>query len=56
MIIISDTSAITSLLQINRAEILIRLYQEVIIPDDVFRELMKYHEKIPPFIRIASPG
>lgn len=39
MIIISDTTPISSLLQINELELLPKLYQQIIIPTTVFNEL-----------------
>lgn len=33
MIVVSDTTAITSLLQIGRGELLAQLYDEVVIPE-----------------------
>lgn len=47
MIIISDTSAITGLIQIHRVEILPTLYQEVVVPDKVANELQKYQAGLP---------
>lgn len=52
MIVISDTSAVTSLLQIGRLEILPALYREVIIPAEVAAELKKFHPSLPAFIRV----
>jgi len=54
MIIVSDTSAITSLLQIGRLEILPTLYQDVIIPQEVGDELRRFHAALPPFIRVLN--
>ncbi len=54
MIVVSDTSAITTLLQIGRSEILERLFGEVLIPDAVERELLRFHSRIPEFIRVQS--
>lgn len=54
MIIVSDTTAITSLVQINQIEILRQLFGEVLIPPAVHRELLAYHEDLPDFIRISS--
>lgn len=54
MIIVSDTSAITSLLQIGRVEILTQLYQEVVIPSEVAVELRRYHPALPGFIRVLQ--
>jgi len=39
MIIVSDTSPITNLMQIGQLEILEKLYSEIIIPAEVFKEL-----------------
>ena len=54
MIIVSDTSAITSLLQIHQEHILAELYQEVIVPTEVANELLKYHRMLPGFIKVLS--
>ena len=52
MIIVSDTSAITALIQIRRAEILTQLYQSVIIPTEVEQELRRHHAGLPAFIQV----
>jgi predicted nucleic acid-binding protein len=52
MIIVSDTSAVTSLLQIGRLTILSSLYQEVVIPVEVADELRRFHPMLPDFIRV----
>jgi uncharacterized protein len=54
MIVISDTSAITSLLQVHRVEILARLYQEIVIPEEVAVELEQYHAALPAFIQVRA--
>lgn len=54
MIIVSDTSAVTSLLQIGRAQVLPQLYQEVVIPSEVASELQRYHATLPAFLRILQ--
>lgn len=54
MIIISDTSAITSLIQIHRETVLSSLYQQVVIPEEVAVELKKFHASIPAFIQVAA--
>ena len=41
MIVVSDTSPITNLIQINKLEILRLLFQKIIIPVSVFEELNK---------------
>jgi uncharacterized protein len=50
MIVVSDTSALTSLLQVGLEEILPKLFQEVVIPEAVERELRRAHAVLPPFI------
>ena len=56
MIVISDTSAITSLIQIGRESILPALFTRVIIPPAVRDELLAYHMKLPEFLQIGAPG
>ena len=53
MIVVSDTSAITSLLQIGRLAILPALYQEVVIPVEVADELRCFHADLPGFIKVV---
>lgn len=40
MIVISDTTAISNLIQIQEFELLKKLYQEIIIPERVYEELL----------------
>jgi len=54
MIVVSDTSAITSLLQIGRVELLTLVYEKVFIPDAVRDELLEEHARIPSFISCQS--
>jgi predicted nucleic acid-binding protein len=54
MIVVSDTSAITSLLQIGRVDLLSGIYSEVFIPEAVRDELLKGHPSIPGFIQCRS--
>jgi predicted nucleic acid-binding protein len=54
MIVVSDTSAITSLLQIGWEELLSRIYSDVFIPEAVRDELLREHSAIPEFIRCQS--
>ena len=53
MIVVSDTTAITSLLQIGQCELLARLYHEVIIPQAVRDELLAMHPTLPAFLRVG---
>lgn len=50
MIVVSDTSALTTLLQIGRADLLRDLYREIIIPEAVRDELLILHSSLPTFI------
>lgn len=51
MIVVSDTSALTSLMQIDRAGLLLQIYSQVFIPEAVRVELLTGHPTIPPFIQ-----
>ena len=52
MIVVSDTTSITSLLQVGQCELLARLYGEVLIPQAVHRELLPTHPVLPDFLRV----
>lgn len=41
MIVVSDTSAITSLIKIGRIHLLVQLYQKVFIPEAVREEVQR---------------
>lgn len=47
MIVVSDTSAITNLATINQLRLLPLLYQQVIIPEAVYRELVDIELPVP---------
>lgn len=47
MIVVSDTSAITNLAAINQLRLLPLLYQQVIIPEAVYRELVDIEPLVP---------
>lgn len=53
MIVVSDTSALTSLLQIGLEDILREVFGRVVIPEAVERELRYDHPVLPPFVQIA---
>jgi uncharacterized protein len=44
MIIISDTSCITNLFQIDALQILPKLFGKILIPEAVFNELLAFHK------------
>jgi uncharacterized protein len=54
VIVVSDTSAITALIQVGRIELLARLYEQVRIPDAVAIELRRAHPVLPDFIEVVS--
>ena len=54
MIVVSDTSPITSLLQAGQAELLHALFDEVLMPPAVEAELLRFHSELPEWL-IARP-
>ena len=54
MLVVSDTSPVTALLQIGRAELLRDLFGTVCIPRAVHEELALFHAMVPGFIEIRD--
>lgn len=54
MIVISDTSAITSLAAINHLKLLPQLYNQVTIPEAVYRELADIDPPVPGTIEVQT--
>jgi len=52
MIVVSDTSPITALLTVGEAEILPRLFGDVVIPSAVEAELVRSHPTLPTWLRV----
>src|SRR5882757_7991742 len=52
MIVVSDTSPVTALVTIGRADLLVLLFGEVLIPEAVNRELLRTHPKLPDWLRV----
>jgi uncharacterized protein len=52
MIVVSDTSVITSLIQIGQLEVLQKLHGQVLIPVAVRDELAVTHQSIPSFLEV----
>jgi predicted nucleic acid-binding protein len=50
MIVVSDTSSISALLRIGHADLLQRLYGEVLIPEAVRDELLVFFPTVPEFL------
>lgn len=49
MTVVSDTTALTTLLKVGRVDLLEKLFGRVLIPPTVDRELREYHAAVPPF-------
>lgn len=54
MIVVSDTTAISSLLTIGRADLLMALFERVIIPPAVWTELLAFHPDIPDWLEVVT--
>ena len=54
MLVVSDTSPLTALLQIGRAELLRQLFVRVIIPPAVQTELQRNHPTLPAWLEVAT--
>ena len=50
MIVVSDTSGLSVLITVGREDLLPKLFQKVIIPEAVRRELGSYHPKLPEWL------
>ena len=50
MIVVSDTTAITTLLKVGQERLLQDLFGHVFIPQSVQSELLSYHRALPDFI------
>jgi uncharacterized protein len=55
MIVVSDTSCISNLLTINQCHLLAKLFGEIIIPPAVERELLRFHQTVPSYVRTQVP-
>lgn len=51
MIVVSDTTAITTLIKAGRDGLLAELFGEVLLPKAVFQELLRSHPVLPAFLR-----
>ena len=52
MIVVSDTSPITALLAVEKAELLKQLFGEVVIPNAVEAELLRTHSTLPAWLHV----
>ncbi len=59
VIVVSDTSAISNLIQIDQLSLLIKLFPEIVVPPTVYREVMqlsKFDISVDQFINAHSEG
>ncbi|MDB6117481.1 MAG: hypothetical protein JWO08_1262 [Verrucomicrobiaceae bacterium] len=56
MVVISDTSPLTALLLAGREEWLRALFDRVVIPPAVQRELLRAHTALPSWIEVVAPS
>jgi predicted nucleic acid-binding protein len=54
MLVVSDTSPITSLLQIGQADILPAIFGRVLIPSAVNDELLRFHPSLPDYLQVQA--
>lgn len=54
MIVVSDTSPITALLQVGRCELLSAIFVEVVVPVAVRDELHRFHDSLPDYIGVRA--
>jgi uncharacterized protein len=54
MIIVSDTSPLTALLTVGEADLLPKLFNEVVIPEAVHDELVRSHSSLPAWLRVET--
>ncbi len=54
MIVVSDTSAITSLFQVGRINLLADMFTTALVPPAVEKELRVLHEHLPAFIQVRA--
>jgi predicted nucleic acid-binding protein len=54
MLVVCDTSPVSSLLQIDRGEILRDLFNIVCIPEAVHAELARFHSTLPAFLDVRT--
>lgn len=54
MIVVSDTSPLTALLTVGKADLLAELFREVVVPEAVQDELLRGHFPLPPWLRVEA--
>jgi predicted nucleic acid-binding protein len=54
MLVVSDTSPVTSLVQVGQGGLLPALFDRVLIPQAVGDELLRYHTALPDYLEIRT--
>jgi uncharacterized protein len=54
MIVVSDTTAVSNLLTVGRADLLVSLFQRVLIPPAVWAELLAFHSDLPDWLEVVT--
>ena len=54
MIVVSDTSPITHLIQIGELDLLTKVFGDIVIPVGVHTELLRMHPELPKWIRVEA--
>lgn len=54
MIVVSDTTAVSNLLTVGRADLLISLFGRVLIPPAVWSELSLFHSDLPEWLEVVT--
>jgi len=54
MLVVSDTSPVTALLQVGQDRLLATLFGQVLIPPAVRAELLRYHSALPDYLEVRA--
>lgn len=54
MIVVSDTTAISNLLTIGQDDLLVKLFNRVMIPPAVWAELLAFHPEVPDWLEVVT--
>lgn len=54
MIVVSDTTPITTLIKAGETDLLEKLFGSVIVPRAVAEELLAFHERLPTYVNIQT--
>jgi predicted nucleic acid-binding protein len=54
MLVVSDTPPLSGLLAVGKADLFSQLFGDVVIPEEVQRELLRGHSSIPDWLRVEA--